>query len=128
MENKTGGEFQLVGENLLLVHAPIAIRVGENADAVEGFAVVFARLDGARVLPDIGIGLAEAVGIFRGFDNPHAAFPVPIKVHRLVDQRFGGHQRNIELGMHLDLRGSFLRAGGSADGVTQFFIKAFLLR
>ena len=81
---EAGSEFEFVGEDMLFVHQAVAIGVRKDADAVEGVAVVVSGFDGAAVLPDIGVGFAEAVGILGGFDNPHASFLVPVEVHRLV--------------------------------------------
>ena len=125
VENETRGQLQLVRENMLLVHAPVAVGVGEDADPVERIALILAGLYGTAVFPNIRVRLAQAVGILGRLHDPHPPLIVPVDVHRLVDERLGGHQGNIELRVQLDLRGSFLRARRAADRVAEGALHLF---
>lgn len=113
------GELDLVGKDGLFVHDAVAIRVGEDGDAIERFAVVVAGLVGAAVLPRVHIRLAEAVRILRRLDDPQAAFFIPVDVHGLVDERLGGDEAQIELGMHFERLRQLLRARAAALDVAQ---------
>jgi hypothetical protein len=106
-------------KTVFLVHDAVAVRVGEDGDAIERFAVVVAGLVGAAVLPRVHIRLAEAVRILRRLDDPQAAFFIPVDVHRLVDERLGGDEREIELRMHFERLRQLLRARAAALDIAQ---------
>ena len=119
MKHETGGQLQLVGKDMFLVHAPVAIRICQDADPVEGIALILTGLHRTAFLPDLRVRLAQAVRILGALHHPHPAFRVPIDIQRLVDQRLGGHQRELKLRMHLDLRRRVLRFRRAADRITQ---------
>ena len=77
------------------------------------------RFERPGVLPQIGVGHAAAVRILRRLRNPEPALVIPVDVHRLVDQRLGGDEGEVELRMDLDLRGGLRRCGRAALDVAQ---------
>ena len=135
VEHEAGDEFEAFVENFLLVHAPVAIRVGENGDAINGRTLRVRRTDAeAGILPrrtlHLGFGLTAAVRIFRRLGDPQAAIRSPLDVHHLVDERLGGHEGDVEIGVNIELGCGFLRRGRAALGITQrgqFFLRAKLI-
>ena len=119
VKHAAGGQLDLVGKDGFFVHDTVAVRVGEDGDAIERFAVVVAGLVGTAVLPRVHIRLAEAIRILRRLDDPQATFFIPVDVHGLVDQRLGGDEAQIELGMHFERLRQLLRAGAAALDITQ---------
>ena len=55
VKHAAGGELDLVGEDLFLIHDAVSVRVGEDGDAIERFAVVVAGLVGSAVLPRVHV-------------------------------------------------------------------------
>ncbi len=88
---ETGGMFQTVEKQGGLVVNAVAIRVFEDLHTP--------RLQlGNLVLPHAAI-----FGLFAGgervvshFDDPHAAFRVPVDEHRILNKRFSGHQHGLK--------------------------------
>ncbi|CAB4583851.1 unannotated protein [freshwater metagenome] len=115
---EAGDEFELVGKDMLFVHHAVAIGVFEPGNAVDGIAVVFFR-PGAAVLPLLHIQLAAAVRILGRLADPQAALFIPVDVHDLVDERLGGDEREIELGMHFDFLRGLVRMRGTALDVAE---------
>ncbi len=64
-------------------------------------------------------GSFAAVRILGRFRDPQPAALVPVDVHGLVDQGLGRDERQIELRVHLDLRGSLGWSGRSPFDVAQ---------
>ena len=119
VEDKTGHELELVGEHVLPIHQAIAIRVRQNRDGVLGIACLTGRPERPRIPPWRHVQHAPAVRILRGLRDPQPALLVPVDVHRLGDERLGGHERQIELRMNFDLCRSLAGRGRPAFRVAQ---------
>ena len=111
VEDEPGDELELVGEDVLAVHDAVAVGVGEDRDGVlaDRASAVPARAIRCPATAAV-VRHAPAVRILGRFRDPQPAALVPVDVHRLGDQRLGGDERQVELGMHLDLRGGLRRA------------------
>ena len=55
IKHAAGGELDLIGKDGFFVHDAVAVRVGEDGDAIERFAVVVAGLVGTAVLPRVHV-------------------------------------------------------------------------
>ena len=124
VKDEAGGELEFVCKDLLRIHDAIAVRVGEDGDPVLGFAVIDSRNERSGILPRLNIGLAEPVGILGRFNDPEAAFIVPVDVHGVVDQRLTGDQRDVELRVDFEVLWQILWARDTAfdvaEGVAEF--------
>ena len=127
VEHEPGDELELVGEDVLAIHHAVAVGVGQDRDGVLGIARLRERLERAGVPRRCRVRHASAVGILGRFRHPQPALLVPIDVHRLGDERLGGDERQVELGVHLDLRGGLRRRGRAAFGVAQRVAELVLL-
>ena len=118
VEHESGDELQLVGEHVLAIHHAVAVRVREDRNRVLRIAVL-PPAERPAVLPRFRVRQPAAVGILGSLRDPQAAAIVPVDVHGLLDERLGGDERQVELRVHLDLRGGFGGGGGSPFDVAQ---------
>ena len=131
-------EFEAFVKDVLFLENAVRVGIAEDRDFVGRGAVcdVAAFHEAARVFPRVGLWHAATVWILGRLGHPHAALPVPIDIHRLVDERLGRDERHFEIGMHHGFRGRFLRQTRPAIGITQRgeflpraeFVRVFPLR
>ena len=128
VEDETGDEIEPFEEDGLLVHDPVAVGVGETGDFIETGAALFAwgGVDAAVVLPFLAAVVrahaASTVRVFRGFGDPERTVRGPIEVHGLRDERLGGDEFEVEIGMDFEvceggvrLHGAAVRVGEAGD-------------
>ena len=109
VENEAGNEVEALVKNRLLIHHAVAVGVREAGNFVDRLALLHAgrRVDAAVVLPLLAAVVrahaAAAIRILRGLGDPQRTVGRPVKVHRLVDERFGGDELEREVGMNFEV-------------------------
>ena len=116
---ETRDELEPLVEDLLLVGHAVAVGVDEHADLVLGRTVVAAGHEHPALLPGLGVERTAAVGIFGRLGDPQASALVPLHRDGLVDERFRGHQRGLEAGLHLEGGGLLSRTCRTAGGIAE---------